>query len=192
MHTPVKAFGVESLSYGKERDEKLSAQVTVLYYKNRDDFALSFTSKSPDDEIILAKVSPASTLLETYQKVSTGHDPAPTHLEYGETLRVPKLDFDLTHHFSELENRGILNEGWEKWFIKDAEQQIMFKLDEKGAILKSRSFLHATMKAEAPAPTREPRQFIFDKPFLIVLKQKKGHLPYFCMWVNNAELLVKE
>ena len=190
--TPVKAFGVDPASSNKELHKKLYGQVSVLYYQNGDDFALSFTSKSPDDEIILAKVAPATNLLQTYKRIMTkASNAAPTELDDGETLQVPKLDFDLTHHFRELEKQDILNEGWKDWYIETAEQQIRFKLDEAGAVLKSRVFIGA-MKEEPPAPLLEPRRFIFDKPFLICLKEKQGHLPYFSMWVNNPELLVKE
>lgn len=191
--TPVKAFGVDPASSNKELHKKLCGQVSVLYYQNDDEFALSFTSKSPDDEIILAKGAPATNLLQTYKRIMKKASNAdPTDLEDGETLQVPKLDFDLTRHFRELEKQDILNEGWKNWYLETAEQQIRFQLDEAGAVLKSRVLIGFAMKEEAPAPQREPRRFIFDKPFLICLKQKNGHLPYFSMWVNNPELLVKQ
>jgi hypothetical protein len=166
--------------------------VNVRYYKNDDDFVLSFTSKSPDDEIIVAKIPPGSTLSETYRSVMAKADhPAASPLTDGETLRVPKVDFDLNHHFKELEKQEILNKGWNNWYIDSAEEDIKFKFDEAGAVLKSRVKFGMAMKEEAPAPIREPRRFILDKPFLICLKQKKGQLPYFSMWVSNPELFVK-
>jgi hypothetical protein len=71
-------------------------------------------------------------------------------------------------------------------------QDTRFKLDEKGAVLKSRAFFMA-MKAEAPAPgNAKPRMFIFDKPFLIYMKQKIGKYPYFVLWINNPELMLKK
>ncbi|WP_199397087.1 hypothetical protein [Geomonas propionica] len=191
--TPVKAFGVDVASSNEELHQKLRGQVSVLYYRNEDQFALSLTSKSADDEIILAKIAPGTDLLQTYRSVMMNAKKAhPTALEDGEPLQVPKLDFDLTHHFRELEKQEILNEGWKSWYFETAEQQIKFKLDETGAIVKSRVKIGLAMKEEAPAPVQVPRRFIFDKPFLICLKQKNGHVPYFSMWVNNAELLVKQ
>jgi len=189
--TPLKAFGVDPFSTSNEVHKKLSSQVRVLYYRNSNEFALSLSSKSKDDEIILAKIMPGKSLLETYKKMTTMI--APTYsLVNGEILRIPKVDFDITHHFRELEHQDILNRGWNDWFIETAEQQIKFRLDETGAILKSRVFLVSALKEEAPLPIAEPRRFIFDKPFLICLKQKKGQLPYFSMWVNNPELMVKK
>jgi hypothetical protein len=117
--------------------------------------------------------------------------PTSSSLLDGETLSVPKVDFDLTHHFKEMERQDILNQGWDNWFIESAEQQIKFRLDETGAVLRSRVHLFGALKEEAPAPAAEPRKFVFDKPFLICLKQKKGRLPYFFMWVNNPELMLR-
>lgn len=189
--TPLKAFGVDWFSTVNEVHRKLSDQVRVLYYRTSDDFAISFSSKSDDDKIILAKLAPGKSLLETYQKATAVTAPASATLVDGETLRVPKVDFDLTRHFSEIERKDILNAGWSNWFIEAAEQEIKFTLDETGAVVRSRVFLAGGLKEEAPAPTSEPRRFVFDKPFLICLKQKNGTLPYFCMWVNNPELMVR-
>ena len=33
---------------------------------------------------------------------------------------------------------------------------------------------------------------IFDKPFLILLKHTDAELPYFALWVTNAELFVAD
>jgi hypothetical protein len=33
--------------------------------------------------------------------------------------------------------------------------------------------------------------FIFDRPFLIVVKKRGAEHPFFVMWVDNAELLCK-
>ena len=32
---------------------------------------------------------------------------------------------------------------------------------------------------------------IFDKPFLIMLQRSDAKMPYFALWVDNAELLVR-
>jgi hypothetical protein len=188
--TPVQAFGVDSFAHSKRLHKKLADQVAIFDYRNDDDFILVLTSKSDNDQIILAKVTPGRNLLNTYTTVAQRIGNAKqSYLQEEETLRIPKIDFDLTHSFSELENKRIKNKGWEGWFISKAVQDTRFKLDEKGAVLKSRSFL-LMLKEEAPPPEEKPRKFIFDKPFLICLKQKNGIHPYFALWVNNPELLL--
>ena len=188
----VKGFGISSFSSSKRQHGKISNQVAIFDYRNENDFILSLTSKSDDDQIILAKVVPNKTLLQTFTAVMhrIGKNEA-TLLRNDETLRIPKIDFDLSQNFSELENKRIMNKGWEGWFMAKATQDIRFKLDERGAVLKSRGFL-SMMKEEAPPNMAKPRRFIFDKPFLICLKQKNGDYPYFVMWLNNSELFLRK
>ena len=70
--------------------------------------------------------------------------------------------------------------------ISKAIQWIRFKLSEKGAILKSEA------RIVIIPMNGEPRKLKFNKPFLIYLRQKDGEYPYFAMWLDNAELLIKE
>lgn len=188
---PVMAFGIELFTHSKRLHEKLASQIAIYDYRNDDDFILSLISKSKDDEIILAKVKPGKTLMDTYQAVAKRiASDKRTEIWENESLKIPKLDFDLSHNFAELEGKRLLNRGWEEWHIATAVQDIRFKLDEKGAVLKSRAFIMA-MKGEAPPMSLKPRMFIFDKPFLVCLKQKKGSYPYFALWINNPELMLK-
>ena len=41
-------------------------------------------------------------------------------------------------------------------------------------------------------PPPKPRHFVFDRPFLVWLKQRDGDAPYFALWVENAELMERE
>ena len=61
-----------------------------------------------------------------------------------------------------------------------AQQDILFRLNRTGAILKS--------EAKA-AYTGIPTQFYLDRPFLIYVKKRNAPMPFFAMWVDNAELL---
>lgn len=191
--TPVKAFGIKLFSHSKRLHEKLANQVAVLDYRDDNDFVLSLNSKSKDDEIILAKIKPGKTILDTYQavtkRISSG---TKSEMWENESLKIPKFDFDLSHNFPEFEGKLLLNKGWEKWHIATAVQDIRFKLDEKGAVLRSRTIIRMAMKGEAPQRSLKPRMFIFDKPFLVCLKQKTGNSPYFALWVNNPELMRKK
>jgi hypothetical protein len=64
-----------------------------------------------------------------------------------------------------------------------AMQSIRFRLDERGAILKSEAGVALSEDGS------KPRQFIFDKPFLILLERRDAARPYFALWVDNPELL---
>jgi hypothetical protein len=181
--TNLKAFEVESQ---QQRD-----QVSVLDYRDDNDFIISLQSKSPNDEIILAKIPPQETLLAAIQSVQARvNQGSPTKVESDEPVKIPKCDFNIKHSFQELIGRYLKNTGWDGWFISKAEQWTRFRLNEKGIVLKSEARL-GMKSCRVDEVKRKPRCFIFDRPFLIYLKQKDGKNPYFAMWVDNAELMVK-
>lgn len=185
---PVQAFGIKEYAYD-EGHMSLGEQVSVLYYNNDSDFIVGLKSVSPKDEIIVAKIVPQKTMLEAINSVFNRINTAqPSSLKEKETLQIPKLDFDVLHSYSELVAKDVLNKGFESYSIAKAIQSIRFRLNEKGALLKS----EAAMVFKMAILTEKPRNFIFDKPFLICLKEKGAKYPYFAMWVDNAELLLKE
>ncbi len=156
----------------------------VLDYISDNDFIIGLKSKSLKNEIILAKVNPGKTLLETITTVfGRIANVAPSLLEPGESLQIPKIDFNILHNYQELEDKLCLNNGLKDYSIIRAIQSIRFRLDEKGALLKSEA---AIMLGGMP------RNYIFNKPFLLCLREKGAKYPYFAMWVDNAELLLKE
>ncbi|GAB7028382.1 serpin family protein [Geotalea toluenoxydans] len=188
----VKGFGVSSFSSSKRQHQKLSNQVAIFDYKNENNFIISLRTKLDDDQVILAKITPKSNLLQTYTEVMDRiRQIEASLLRDEETIRVPIINFEMIRNFSELENKRIMNKGWEGWYLAKAIQDVKFKLDEKGAVLKSSGFLSA-MKEEVPPSMEKPRKFIFDKPFLILLKQKTGNYPYFAMWVSDPELFIRQ
>ena len=99
-------------------------------------------------------------------------------------LLIPNILFDVTHHFKELEGRDklLLNPGFGGLWSSTALQQVRFKLDRSGAELSSEAkHMYAPLN----------RYFIFDRPFLIVMKKRGAAEPFFVMWVDNAELLCR-
>lgn len=212
----VEAFGVDAPSTAAE-------QVVVLDYRHADDFVIKLQG-SPEvdamlefgilvdharitDDIILAKVRPQPTLLETVQSVlarssEEGRKKAlreaagavrdarelfsPRLNQGSEVLRIPKIDLEVLHRYSELVNRQLLNQGFEDYFIAEALQAIKFRLDERGADLSSEAAIEMTLGYVA-----QPRQFVFDKPFLLCLKERESQVPYLAIWVDNSEFLVR-
>jgi hypothetical protein len=217
--------GIQVQSFGIWKGDAAADQVVVLDYDNPDDFIIKLQA-SPKidkalvqgtliqrqritDEIILAKVKPASTLLETldsvfsrigeekFQKALKGPRNAENILKMHlfsprldsnvpEILQIPKIDFDVERHYTELEGKHLLNQGFENYWIAQAIQAVKFKLDETGAILSSEGFMDLHFGI-----AEEPRRFIFDKPFLFCLREKDVRYPYLALWINNSDLLVK-
>ena len=107
------------------------------------------------------------------------------HLQMRESLVVPILNFEVWKSYDELGEKTITTPGpLQGTPIGMCLQTIRFRLDERGAILKSEAEI-----AAAAEGLQEPRQFIFDKPFLILLERRDAQQPYFALWVDNTELL---
>lgn len=186
---PVKAFGIEKYS---DKLEAMGKQVKILSYQNPDNFVISLNTKSAQEEIILAMIKPKATLAETIAAVEAASKAGyqQTTLEKNETLQIPKLNFLIDHNYQDLEGKKFLNQGWENWQIFKAKQWIKFQLNETGAKVKSEAKI-IMYGSGAPDPKAvKPRSFIFDQPFLIYLKEA-GKKPYFALWINNSNLLVK-
>ena len=75
--------------------------------------------------------------------------------------------------------------------IAQALQTIKFKLDRKGGSLKSEAAI-TIMKTSLNPEEEVVRNFYFDKPFVLFLKEQAKDKPYFAMKVDTTEYLVKE
>lgn len=188
----VKSFGIKKFEHNDKYAE-LAKQVSIVYYKNNNDFVIKLNSASTKDEIMLAKIAPQATLSGTIDAVNkllslNNTKDKDVSLHGGDTLQIPKLDFDILHNYKDLEGKNVLNKGFEGYFIAKAMQSVRFRLNEKGALLKSEAKIIMTKGAFMG---EEHKNLIFDKPFLLCLKEKGAKYPYLAIWVNNAELLVK-
>ena len=187
----VKSFGIIKFSPGSKKMKELLKQVEILHYnyeKNGGEFIVSLKSESPNDELILAMVEPGKTLGDTYKNVNklinTG---MPGLLKNNDVLQIPEIDFFIEHSFEELLGKNLLNKGFTDYFISKAMQATKFKLDKTGATLKSKAIIVVTR-----GMVRNKRVMVFNKPFLLVLREKKSKNPYFVVWVDNPEILVKK
>ena len=185
---PVNAFGIKKYSFG-EAHKLLGQQVEIIDYSNDNDFIISLKSSSPQDELILAKVKPGGTLLETVNSVFKRFGPGnKTSMKENDSLQIPKIDFDVLREYSEIRDNAVLNKGFTNCFLAKAIQKIRFRLNQKGALLKS----DAGIKFEFyGGPMQRSKKLVFDQPFLLCLKEKSAKYPYLVMWIENAELLLQ-
>jgi serine protease inhibitor len=99
-------------------------------------------------------------------------------------LVVPIVSVGFERRYTELIDRDVQNRGWEGYDVAEARQGIRFRLDEYGARLESDSSLGFKSSISA-----QPRKLVFDRPFLIYLKEQSSHRPYFALWVETPEVL---
>jgi len=187
---PVGAFGLATF---KPAYTNLYPQVLILDYQSEDDFVIELSTKSEGDRLILAKVPTRQTLAETVAHVRariSGTNAAPANRD--DILLVPRMKFDLTRSFHEIEGRHLIatNASLARdLFLLSAVQNTRFEMNKKGVELRSEA--HAAFgcsKRNIPTPKH---QMIFNKPFLIMLERTNAKMPYFALWVDNAELLVR-
>jgi len=184
----VKAFGIDKFSDNGKHAE-LGKQVDIYGYNNTNtekSFIVKLKSESENDEIILALVKPKDSLIDTVNYVSDIiSKETPDKMATGDKLAIPVIDFNILKKYNELIDTRILNTGFQDYKIREAMQSIKFKLDEKGAVLKS----EARISLAKSAARSNPKYMVFDRPFLLYLKEKNADYPYFAVWVNNDELL---
>ncbi len=185
----IEAWGIPSdadLKMSRDALRKAIAQVRVYGYGDygREPYVVALQPKQKGEEILLARVSPKETLAGTIAAaLAIVEENEAQAMETEDQLTVPLVDFDLTHRYAELEGRFLANPGFESYRIGEALQRIRFRLNEEGALLRSRS----TMVARGSIP----RHFDFTEPHLVMLRKKESKHPYLALWVANPELLVK-
>ena len=189
--------GVQSFGFLGENKEKLKPgvfqQVRICDYKGPDDFVISLKTNDPQDQLILAKVTPGDTLNSTIAAVLARfiRQDKVIYAQARDNLSIPKLNYDLEKNFKDLEGLTLKpgpNTPVKNLVTSEVKQLVRFQLNEKGAVLKSEAVM--VMAGSAMGMPVPSHQMIFDKPFLILMKQAGSSQPYFAMWVGNASLLI--
>lgn len=176
----VRAFGIAD--HGR-KTKRIGRQVLILDHASFKDFVIELRTKSPEDRLILAKVPPKETLLETVRHVlGRAEGGRRERLVKGDSLVVPKINFDVTRRYTELIGSRVANRKGRGYPVVEAIQRARFRLDEKGALLTSEMHLFALCVVR--------HHLVFDRPFLVLMLREGREVPYFALWVDNAELLV--
>ena len=164
-----------------ERDENRSEELTEC--------ALDLCRHSTPYQVVVARVSTRASLAEMLEHLRTqmASFTEPPYYEsdrrfgVNDELRLPEMFWRIDHRFEELIDVTVSNSN-PPMPIVEALQSIEFRLDRCGAVLESNSTL---------AVESGPRHFEFDQPFLVYMQKRGAAHPFFVMWVDNAELLVR-
>ena len=188
----VEAFGVWEAYQG--RYKRMREQVQVLYCRSGTHpwevvgYALDLCGYSQPYQLVVAVTEPRSSLAETIEHLrlqidqyeKSGHHRTASQLGENEALRVPEMVWRIDHRFTELIGERLANIGGP---ITEAMETVEFRLDRSGATVESEALL-ATKAAAL-------MHFVFDRPFLVYMQKRGAEQPFFVMWVDNAELLVR-
>jgi len=176
----VKYFGIKDNS-----SKKLYSNVNVLFYNSDKEYAVKLMTKERE-EVILFRTELNDTFenLYAYVKKNTSKDNFMKH----DILLVPEIKVDKVISYTELCNKKISGSDY---VISQALQTIKFKMDNKGGTLKSEAAI-AVMKTALVPESRQSRFFLFDKPFVMFLKEQDKDKPYYAMKIDNTDYLVRE
>jgi hypothetical protein len=182
----VGAFGIDK---SQVASGSMFAQVSIIDYKTESDFIIELKTKSDRDRVFLAKITPDAALESTISAVNLRiHQATPSKMWWGDVLKIPRFNFDITREYSELYGSYISSQNPKvapDSLILRAIQDIRFKLNEKGVRLES----HSEIVFGCSAPLVTQHRMVFDRPFLLLLQKKDARVPYFALWVENAELM---
>jgi hypothetical protein len=183
--TPVRAFGIKEFVLD-ESHIRAAEQVEIIYYNNDNDFIIRLRSRAENDEIFLAKIPPLKTLSATASYVLTqANINRPQELKEKDTLQIPVIEIDIVDWFMDLEGRCLESRGMEDFCIAKAIQSIKFRLVQNAPPYELLPSVGEEKKIT------KPRKFIFDMPFLLLIRQRGAGYPYFVLWVQNTELLTE-
>ena len=185
--TEVNSFGIryeDDFAY-----YELRRQPAILFSasgggRQLTEFIVDLDRTSQPNQIVLAFIEPRPTLaamLESIDdKIAKAQKEKQHALFSNDVLLVPDMVWRISHRFTQLEGNVFKNENLKGQRIDVAQQDIQFRLDRSGAELKSEAKI-----CYEPIPIC----YIFNHPFLLYMKMRDANMPYFVMWVENAELL---
>jgi hypothetical protein len=193
----VQGFGIPSGVRDAMKAQR--AQVALLHARVTEDqgvedleeYVLDLDRGSKTFQLILAAVPRAPTLAATWGRVekamrayAVAHPGAPAGMGKHDVLRVPKLNFGLTHIFKEVEGHALANQRLKGQFIERLLQKTTVRLDKSGVATKSLA-VFVTRGGHAS------REYTFDQRFLLALRERGQQRPFLLIWVEDAELLTR-
>jgi hypothetical protein len=184
--TPVRAFGI------REEDKEMGGetfrgQVRLLFHEG-EEFALDLSRKTKPYQVVLARVKRKATLISMLEHLGERTTNPSNPLAAGAIVLVPNMEWKIDHHFTELQGKELRHPVLPpETTLFCAQQLVHFRLDRRGAMVKSTDILGVDWSAGS-----EPEHFLFDRPYLIVLRNRDSQQPFFVMWVDNAELLQRQ
>jgi len=194
----VKAFGFMKSDYD------LFGSISILYYKDDENFVLKFFPRDEAHEIILYRcpVQP-NTMQDGFNAVEKmikiGKSERKIYdnswkyhvIDDEDELLVPKFKFNIENSYKSLLG-NVFKIKDKEFTVEKAWQRTAFILDETGAEIESEAELVTTTEESEDTNLKpHPKKLHFNKPFLIMLKRKDSPNPYFAMWVDNTELMQK-
>ena len=173
--------------FGVTNNKKSSAkeEITVLFYKDKDNFAISIDTKEKD-KVIIYKNPVGNNFNEIYDYLKKNYKESETHDQLGanDKFKMPYLDFKVLKSYEELKNKSFMSKDNKEYIITDALQTINFKIDEAGGVVKSEAAIGTKAISSG---NMESRTFYVDKTFALFLLEEGRDVPYFATKISDAK-----
>ena len=179
----------EFFGINKDSDKQLGEGVKILFYNNKNDYAVKL-STTGKDEVYLYKNPSNKPFNYIYNDMLKKEKLYKGNISFGkiDELKVPNISFSEEKSFDELTNKRIMGTNL---LISQAIETVKFDMNNKGAKLKSEAAMTIMTTALKPEENVSPRLFYFDSTFNIFLKEKNKKSPYFALRVNDIRKFQK-
>ena len=195
----VESFGKKS--DGTELGDPVFTETVFVgdYISDEDFIVVLLTDGGQEDQVILARMTPEATLGRCWDTVQSRlkkphRNRVLPQLHDGESLQVPILDLNIKHRFAPLIGVSVSNiPNYPFSAIAEASETIRFRLDQYGVDLLAQADILIHMGSAGNEPEfdpEKPRHFVFDRPFLLALREKSASQPYLLCWVADPEVMV--
>ena len=186
--TELKSFGQFSKNHSQQSPLPKILHIARDNKMRLTECIIDLDGESQPNQIILAYMESKANLTEMIRSLNSQLSNRAHDYGYGEAdpldmLIVPDIVWNITHRFEEIEGRPLNNSGFEMLQLMVAQQDIQFRLDRNGAAI--------TSEARTNLELSPPVHAIFDRPFFLCIMKRGEEMPFFVMWVANAELLCK-
>lgn len=195
----VNGFGMINWNY------EIAKQVNILYFKDNDNFVFKINPQQKDNEIFFimgSEFNKAKTFSEISKKlkehiligeneIKNNISPWKYFLKEHESFAIPELAFNIEKSYNELVNQTLYNDK-NKYIIKISKQRNALLLNNKGGKIGSEAEI--VLEAAKVSSTEEKiieKHLFLNKTFYIIFKHNSKPNPYFCIKIDNDELMTK-
>lgn len=173
----IKYFGIGNKSTSEVRE-----QIEVLFYKDKNNFAIKLNTKT-NDEVIFYKNPVGNTFNQIYDNLvkNTNNYTGSKYFNSEDKFKAPMIDFNVKKEYTELENKKFYDKLNNEYEISKALQTINFSLDEKGGKVKSEAVIDVNETTAMP----DVREFNVDSTFALFSKEKNMEKPYLALKIED-------